>query len=256
MNNGSLILSKKIATAIKNNKFLSFVIIGDRNIGKSTYALIALYEAFMILADDPYAEDECWDKALECIKFKIPDVTEYLKEGTEQYKKDRTKKPALVWDDMRKYASGTQYFLDKDLYNEISGLLDTIKIPINVFIGTCPSMKGVMGILQDYDSYQINIGYSTRGGMHRLAKGFLWKTSPMGQRTLYPKFKDTFRCRLPTDIWNKYEKDRIGASEQSISALEKIEQKKNLRQIEEKMREEKLKRKVKKLMEQNKQEAT
>ena len=256
MENGGLILANKIATAIKNNKFLSFIILGDRNIGKSTYAIKALYEAFMILADDPYAEEECWDKALECIKFKIQDVTDYLREGTEQYKKDKTKKSALVWDDMRKYASGTQYFLDKELYNEISGLLDTIKIPINVFIGTCPSMKGVMGILQDYDSYQINIEYSTRGGDYRLAKGFLWKTSPKGQRAIYPKFHDTFFYRLPNRIWNKYENDRIEVSEQSISALEKINEKRKLREMEYKIREHKLKLRVKKLMEEEKQNET
>jgi len=249
MENGGLVLGKMIATAIKNNKFISFIVLGDRNIGKSTYTIKALYEAFMILADDPYAEDECWKKALECIKFKTEDVTDYLKEGTAQYKKDKTKKPALVWDDMRKYASGTQYFLDKELYNEISGLLDTIKIPINVFIGTCPSMKGVMGILQDYDGYQINLGYSQRGGDYRLAKGFLWKTSPKGQRAIYSKFKDTFFYRLPNKIWNEYEKERIEVSEHSITAVENIEKKRKLRELEEKVRAYKLQQAIKKIKE-------
>ena len=49
-NNGSgLILGKKIYTTIKNNKFVSYVVIGDRDIGKSTYTLLALYEAFLRL---------------------------------------------------------------------------------------------------------------------------------------------------------------------------------------------------------------
>ena len=254
MENGGLVFGKMIAMAIKNNRFLSFIVIGDRNIGKSTYTIKALYEAFMILADDPYAEDECWKKALDCIKFKISDVTDYLKEGTSQYKKDKTKKPCLVWDDMRKYASGTQYFIDKELYNEISGLLDTIKIPINVFIGTCPSMKGVMGILQDYDSYQINVEWSPRGGNYRLAKGFLWKTSPKGQRAIYSKFRDTFYYRLPNKIWNDYETQRIEISEESITAIEKVRQKRNLRNMEDKIRSLRLKQKIKKLEEQNKEE--
>jgi len=253
MENGGLILANKIATAIKNNKFLSFIILGDRNIGKSTYAIKALYEAFMILADDPYAEDECWEKALSCIKFKISDVTDYLKEGTTQYKLNKTKIPCLVWDDMRKYASGTQYFLDKELYNEITGLLDTIKIPINVFIGTCPSMKGVMGVLQDYDSYQINLGYSTKGGNYRLAKGYLWKTTPKGQRIIHSKFRDTFYYRLPNKVWNTYEKERIEISEQSIEALEKIEQKKKVREMMEIVRVHKLQQKINKINEGEKQ---
>lgn len=249
MESGGLILGKRIATAIKNNKFLSFIILGDRNIGKSTYAIKSLYEAFMILADDPYAEDECWQKAIDCIKFKISDVTNYLKEGTDQYKKYKTKKPCLVWDDMRKYASGTTYFLDKELYNEITGLLDTIKIPINVFMGTCPSMKGVMGILQDYDSYQINLTYSTKGGDYRLAKAYLWKTSPKGQRWIKPMFMDRFFYRLPNWVWEKYEKERIEISEQSIEALEKIEQKKKVREMEETLRAYRLEQKLKKIKE-------
>lgn len=216
-NKGGLVLGKKIYTAIKNKKFLSFIILGDRDIGKSTYVLKALFEAFILLG---YRVDEAWEMALSCVKYSIPAVAEYLKEGIKNYKLDQTKLPALVWDDLRKYASGQEYNVNRKLYKEITGLLDTIKIPLNVFIGTCPSMKGVMGILQDYDSYQINIEYSTIGGDYRLAKGFLWKTSPMGQHTLYPKFRDTFIRWLPTTIWKRYELQRIQASEESIIAIE------------------------------------
>ena len=242
-----LILASKIATAIKNKKFLSFIIIGDRDIGKSTYAIKSLYEAFMILADDPYASDECWQKALDCIKFRITNVTEYLQRGIEMYTETKIKLPCLCWDDMRKYASGTTYFLDKELYNEITGLLDTIKIPISVFIGTCPSMSGVMGILQNFDSYQINLSYSSRGGRYRIAKAFLWHTSPKGQRWIQPMFQDTFQCRLPNEIWKKYEIERIQASKDSVVALQNIEEKKKLKVMERALHAHRLRAKYKKL---------
>ena len=244
-----LILASRIATAIKNKKFLSFIVIGSRDIGKSTYSIKALYEAFMILADDPYASDECWEKALSCIKFRINDVTEYLKRGIDQYTENNTKLPALCWDDMRKYASGTTYFLDKELYNEITGLLDTIKIPISVFLGTCPSMAGVMGILKNFDSYQINLSYSPRGGKYRIAQAFLWHTSPKGQRWIEPRFQDIFLCRLPNKIWKKYEIDRIQASKDSVVALQNIEEKKKLKEIEQKLRAHRLRNKFKQLEE-------
>lgn len=219
MDNGGLVLGRKIYETIKNNRFSSFIVLGDRDIGKSTYALKSLFEAFILLGDKP---DLAWTKALSCIKFSIPAVTSYLKEGIRNYKLDHIKTPALIWDDLRKYASGQEYVLNRKLYKEITGLLDTIKIPLNVFIGTCPSMKGVMGILQDYDSYQVKVEYSTRGGNYRVAKGYLWKTSPKGQRAIYPKFRDTFLCWLPTTIWKQYELDRIQASEKSIMAVEQI----------------------------------
>lgn len=217
MNNGGLVLARKIYETIKNNHFRSFIILGDRDIGKSTYALKALFEAFILLG---YEKKEAWNLALSCIKFSIPSVTAYLKEGIQEYKLNQIKKPALIWDDLRKYATGQEYTLNRKLYKEITGLLDTIKIPINVFIGTCPGMKGVMGVLQEYDSFQINIEYSTRGGKYRIAKGYLWKTSPKGQRAIYSKFRDTFLCWLPTKVWNQYEANRIQASEESIMAVE------------------------------------
>lgn len=215
--NGGLVLSRKIYETIKNKHFRSFIILGDRDVGKSTYALKALFEAFILLG---YTKSEAWIASLSCIKFSIPDVTAYLKEGIQGYKLNQIKKPALIWDDLRKYATGQEYTLNRKLYKEITGLLDTIKIPINVFIGTCPGMKGVMGVLQEYDSYQINIGYSERGGKYRVAKGYLWKTSPKGQRAIYSKFRDTFLCWLPTKIWKEYEAERIKASEESILAVE------------------------------------
>ena len=218
-----MILSKKIAAAIKYNWFISFIIIGDRNVGKSTYALKALKYAFMLLG---YTEKESWIMALDCIKFTIPEVTEYLMDGVALYEDTHTKLPCLIWDDLRKYAGGINFFLDKRLYSEITGLLDTIKIPINVFIGTCPSMKGVMGVLQDYDTYQINIIHNARGRDYRTAKGFLWKTSPMGQRTLYPKFRDIFYCKLPNAIWTDYEQRRIEITKQSIRAVSEASSKK------------------------------
>jgi len=244
-NNGGLVLSKKLYTAIKNNKFLAFIILGDRDIGKSTYALKAVYEAFIMLG---YSVEDAWEKALSCIKFKIPDVTTYLKEGVKEYKETKKKKPALIWDDLRKYASGQEYHTNRELYKEISGLLDTIKIPINCFIGTCPGMKGVMGILQEYDCYQININYSTKGGRYRLAHGYLWRTSPMGQRTLYPKFNDSFNCWLPTVIWRRYEEERIMASEESIEAVERIAEKKKIEELETKLRKIRLQQKIKKII--------
>jgi hypothetical protein len=217
-NNGGLILANKIYTAVKNKRFASYIIVGNRDIGKSTYALKVLYEVFLRLGEDPIT---AWKSAMGCVKFSIPDVIKYLREGTELYKKNQTKKVALVWDDLRKHATGTKYRNSPRLYDEIIGLLDTIKIPIHCFIGTCPNMTGVMKVLQSFDGFQVKIKYSTKGGRYRLAKGYLWETSPMGQRSLYTKFKDTFDCRLPNWVWHDYEVDRIKATEHSIDAVER-----------------------------------
>jgi hypothetical protein len=231
LDNGGLVFGKKIYNCIKNNHFGAFNVIGDRDIGKSTYVLKSLYECFLRmgyregyddLADGVDSENPtAWNMALSCCKFKIPDVVEYLKEGIQLYKLYGKKKPALMWDDLRKYASGLVYHTNRQLYKSISELLDVIKIPINVFIGTCPGMSGVMNIIQDYDSYQINIHYSPKGGDYRLAKGYLWKTSPKNQKTIFSKFEDTFYYRLPNPVWRTYEKERIEVTEESVEDVDK-----------------------------------
>jgi len=214
VDNSTLILANKIYNSIKKDKFASFVIIGDRNIGKSTYGLKSLQGAFKKLG---YTDNDAWKESIKSIKFAIPDVISYIRKGLDTNKK----LPCLIWDDVRIFASGSQYFLNIKLYNELLGLLDGIKVAVNCLILTCPSMQGVLNVLKSYDDFQIKIKPSSRGGEYRLAKAYKWDTLPSGMRRIYHKFNDTFYCRVPDIPYRKYYKMRKQATMDRVVGVEK-----------------------------------
>lgn len=197
---GGPILSRKMVYAYPSG-FQSYFIIGKRNIGKSTYALKSTYYALKKLG---YSEQDAWEKSLRSICFSIPQVIDYLQYAAEKDEKEFI----LIWDDMRVFASGSQYFLNIRLVQKLIGLLDTIKIVLNNLIMTCPSTTGILGVFKSYDDYQIHILQSPKGGEYRLAKGYQWNTIPAGQKRIYKKFRDEFYCHLPDWVYKQYFKKR------------------------------------------------
>jgi hypothetical protein len=191
-----LVLTKKIVQSYPDS-FTSFMVIGKRGIGKSAYSLRALHDAYVILG---YSDKEAWDKALDSLKFSIPDVVRYLKHCVDTDEKE----VCLIWDDTRVFASGSQYHLQMKMVNKLIGLLDTVRTAICCLILTCPSPKGLLSILKTYDDYLVKIKHSDRGGYYRVATGYIWTTLPAGQRRIYTKFRDNFSCYLPVDVYNRY----------------------------------------------------
>lgn len=191
-----LILAKKIK-GVYPDGFGSYMVIGRRGIGKSSYALKCLYNAYVLLG---YDEDEAWKKALSSLQFSISEVITFLKRCVNKDEKEL----CLIWDDTRTFASGSQYHLNMKLCTQLGSLLDTVRTAINCLILTCPSSEGLLGILKTYDDYLIKIKYSDRGGFYRVATGYLWSTLPAGQKRIYTKFRDNYSCRLPDDIYKKY----------------------------------------------------
>lgn len=183
------------------NGFRSYDVLGERNIGKSTYALICAYWAYRKLG---YTKNESWERALHSICFTIQEVIDFLTYAANENEKEFL----LIWDDVRVFASGKQYFMNMKLVDKLSGVLDTVKTVLNNMVLTSPSMKGTLGILETFDSYHIIIRQSPSGGNYRMAKGYKWSTSPSGQRRIYSKFRDNYICRLPDWVYDLYLKRR------------------------------------------------
>lgn len=201
-------------------EFGSYAIIGRRNVGKSTYAIKATMEA---LRKTGLTEEEAWEKALNCVCFTIPEVVDCLR-GALITKRDTGKKlEVIIWDDLRVHASGSKYFTEFRLVEQLRGLFDTIKTIVNNVILTSPSMVGVLGFLKTYDDYEIRIHHpSSLGERKRLAKGYQWNTTPAGQRRIYRKFRDIYVCRMPTNIYVRYMHRRDEATEKALFGVEKI----------------------------------
>lgn len=217
MNNNQSILGNRLYNHYPDG-FGSYFIIGRRNIGKSTYALIAAYCAFIKLG---YKHNEAWEKALHSICFSIPEVIDFLEYAIDQ----NVKEFVLIWDDVRVHASGHQYFINIELVKQLSGLLDTIKVVLNNIILTCPSSKGLLGVFTTFDDYSIQIQQSKQGGNYRLAKGYQWNTTPAGQKRIYKKFREDYYCRLPNWVYALYIKRRIQITKDTIYAIKELTKK-------------------------------
>jgi hypothetical protein len=210
-----LILTKKILQSYPNG-FNSFLITGRRGIGKSSYSLRSLHDA---LVEMGMSNIRAWDTALKSLKFTIPEVIAYLKEAVDADEK----KVCLIWDDTRIFASGTQYHLNMKLVYKLSGMLDSIRTAVCNLVMTCPSTSGLLGVLKSYDDYLCKIHFSHEGGFARISKGYLWSSLPSGQKRIYLKFVDSFNCRLPNWIYEKYMIQRKNALKDILVDLENKE---------------------------------
>lgn len=206
------ILTKKIFQSYPNS-FTAFNICGRRGIGKSSYSLWALHDAFVLMG---YTHNQAWREALGCLKFKLVDVVAYLKDAVD----NDEKKVCLIWDDARVHASGGQYFIQTKMVIKLGGLMDTIRTAVSCLILTMPSPKGLLGVLKNYDDYLVKIKYAESGGFNRVATGYLWTTLPAGQRRIYTKFHDKYSCRLPNWVYEKYMIERKNALKDVLADLE------------------------------------
>lgn len=210
-----LILGKKIYGNYPHS-FGSYMIVGKRGIGKTVFAMKSLFEALLRLG---YSKDEAWEIVLESVRFDIPSVVSYLQEAVDTGEK----KVALIWDDARVFASGSQYFLQMKMVNKLSGLMDTIRTAVCNVILTCPSSQGLLKFLTSYDDFLIKINYdSERGGTYRIAKAYLWSVLPAGQKRIYKKWFDFYSCYLPKAVYDRYQVMRENALKTILSDIDTI----------------------------------
>ena len=147
-----------------------------------------------------FSNNEAWDKSLECLKFSIKDVILYLSEAVD----DDVRKLSLIWDDVGIHASGSKYFLNMKLVDQLKGVMDSVRTATVSLILTAPSTAGLLSMLKNYDDFMVKINYSDRGGFYRCGHGYLWNTLPSGQKRVYKKFIDEFSCYLPKKIYDRY----------------------------------------------------
>ncbi len=193
--------------------FHSFIVTGDRGIGKSSYGLHNVYEIYRTLGFD---SEVSWKKALESCKFSIHDVIIFLRESANQ----DVCKPCLLWDDVGIHASGTKYFLNMKQVDQLKAVLDTIRTAVSGLIMTCPNTQGLLSILKNYDDYKIVIRYSNRGGYYREAAAYKWRTLPSGKRIINTQYCDYYSCYLPDWVFHEYMKMRKTALTETLDQLD------------------------------------
>lgn len=193
--------------------FKSFIVVGNRGIGKSTYALIVSYEIYRQLG---HTKEDAWRQALQSCKFSMSEVVRYLKSSAVS----KEPRPVMVWDDLGVHASGTKYFLNMKQVDNLKAMLDTIRTAISGLIMTCPTTHGLLSMLNKYDDYKIVI-HKGKGARQRIAKAYLWSTLPSGKRFISKAYFDNYNCWLPDWVFNQYMKHRKDALLKTLNVLEK-----------------------------------
>jgi len=196
--------------------FFSIMVTGKRSIGKTAYSLHAAKDFFVERGSD---ETSAWLLALDCLKFSMDDVIDFLDDAR---KKD-IKKPIIIWDDLRVHASGSQYRMDQRRVARLASLMDFIRTCVSNVVMTCPSSSGLLGVFKSYDDYFAKIHYSERGGYYRVALGYAWSTIPSGKRLVYSKFRDNYSCYIPTWIYRKYDAARKAAFDDLMKEIKSKE---------------------------------
>jgi len=191
-----LYLTEKILVAHPNG-FCGAIITGPRGIGKSCYAINVAWEVFRNLG---YDETTSWIMALDCLKFTIQDVVDFIKKNV----LSPDKAHLLIWDDAGTYAGTTKWWTDRNALDNLKGVTDTIRTGVCSLIITTPSESDLTKFLRNYDDYIIQIRYHIDGGKYRMAKGYLKRTLPSGKRVVYSKFKNRFYVMLPNWVYEKY----------------------------------------------------
>lgn len=177
-------------------------IVGTQQSGKSTYALMVLYELFQGDIEQVFNH----------IVFTIKDLTTLLNNAI----KNRKRLICVVWDDSSVHGSAAQYNTNRKLVQYLSAMGDTMGIATKGIILTSPS-GDIIKAFRNYNFYKVQIGLG-RHKYDRVASGYEFGMSPFGQKWGRISFKDTYDVRLP--FYDRYYKLRERLSLNTLSDVE------------------------------------
>lgn len=209
-----------MAQTLQDNGFQSFIVIGGKGNGKSTYAIKSTAMYYMIYEDYPCGE--AYQEALKKIAFSAKDLLQRIDEGHK----------IVIWDDAG-YHGSTYYWYDEEMRQYIIALVnwyDVARTDINVLIMTTPTKKKLPPTIRsDPDAILVNI---SKHGKIRVDDIVFKQSRAIGVRnieSLYEEktirtdlFKDLFIVYLPDPVYELYYIIRKQYSKYARKKLKKI----------------------------------
>ncbi len=197
----------KLTQLALKEKFFMAVIYGEKEVGKSVYAMKV---AKQILGD--------WEKVLDSIVFRLEDLIEALREGV--YGK---RLELLIWDDAGVHGSKYTWFTDRELYERLSNFWDTIREAVRVLLITTPTPRKLARFLRDEEYYVVRVRpHGSIEGVPR-SKAIIYKQVVLPSGLTFPRktgMVDTFRVRVPDDVYRRYHAMRKHYTVETFEALE------------------------------------
>lgn len=202
-----------LAKIIDHNAFTGAIVYSLQRLGKSSYAMQAMYELY-----------GNWDDVFANMFYKIDDLTGYLIDRVEH---DDPILPAILWDDAGVHANKLLYFQDVGMADLIKRLFDVIGTATKGIILTTPVPGELLKSLRNYQFIKIQI-MKGKGANDRIAKGYDNKLLPSGKRYNPTIFEDHYNVLLPNAVFNKYNPIRAGYFKEALFALNDLIKNKKL----------------------------
>ena len=203
--------SKKVISAYERYDFESLFIIGPQGMGKTTYAMLVLYEIY-----------RDWDLVLHYLVFDPREILPELKSALVTGKRLRL----VVFDDAGIHLSKYLWVIDKESQQVamlINGLFNIIRTVVSGVVFTSPDMD----VLKELRKKSWWIGEpkapSGKSKPYRQMVLFRKRIMVTGQVRVSRKAIDEYDLRLiPADVRREYEEKRKNAMLPVIEKLQEI----------------------------------
>ena len=221
------------------NEFVGGIVYGPRRTTKSIYSLKVMMEIFMAFG---CSEEDAWKLALGSMYFDIEKLASLLN----RLAKEEKVWPVVTLDDAGVGAGSQKWFTDREQYNALKNMLDTVGTVLSGFILTTPTFTKIMPFIRDsMDIYRIKI--TKAGGAHidrkdvgweRKATGYKIDVLPSGTIRIRSKaskgggFVDEYSGYLINERYNEYLHVRLPYTIKTTSEALEIIRKSQKRKID------------------------
>ncbi len=218
-------LANKILTHWKKeiDMIEALVYADSKQSGKSVYTLLTGYNVYSELLND-VSPMEIWDVVF---KWFYTDLEEFCKDMLHFAKNVRlgnidNKIPFVAYDDAGVGAGSDLYFKDRSTYFSLDKVLQTLGEVVNSFVMTSTAVDSPTGLLTDDRNVTVKITKNSTYG--RTAHIFAKDTLPWGKSRDTKTFEDQFNVRLPQQIYDRYDVDRLDLTieclEEAVSSFD------------------------------------
>lgn len=175
-----------------NPEMIAAIVYGKQRLGKTIYAMQVAYDIY-----------RDWDVVQDNMYFKINDVLLAIRNAV----KENRIVPIMIWDDAGVYGSKYLYFNNKRVAMLLQGLFDVVGTAVKCFLMTTPNAGNLLKSIRDYEFYRIKIAKANDRD-ERAATGYANILLPSGTINIRKEFIDTYRTKIPDDVYARYVKIR------------------------------------------------
>jgi len=206
-----LTFTRKVVSAYRRGDFENLFIVGPQGMGKTTYAMLVLYEVY-----------RDWDKVLEWLVFDPREVLPRLKQALREGKRIKL----VVFDDAGIHLSKYMWSLDRESQQVamlMNSLFNIVRSVCAGAIFTSPDMDVLKELRKK--SWWVGEPKAPRGRDDPTRVMVLYRKRIMvtGEVRVSRKAEDVYDLRLiPQDVRREYEEKRKAATAPILDKLEKL----------------------------------